>query len=361
MTPFEVLTAIAKAEVGTLPVSERPALAEALSVRPARAVLDKARQHRMVMPTLGYGAWAVQEHPTYARALKSRIRDNLSRVFAIQGLYTACRAAAIPILFYKGPALAIQLYGGIDKRDFGDIDCLVHAPDLPRIVAVLQELGYQCERPMETAVEWARFMQKRNEISFSKAGIQGKSSIDLHWRVTNPLYAIPLTTAAIFKAHTEEVALTPQLRIPTFQMAYLPILLAIHHGGNDLWNKLRHLLDWGKLLTHPTADIDWAASLREAQRLDVELLLLTSVSLTHAVLGAPIPAALEAATRAPRVQRLVRKRLATLHRPDNLSADPWQYKLWFRWQTARRWRTRRQFLRRAISVQWQNLQHRLVS
>lgn len=352
--------AVARAEIGTSLADDTQALEAGLTARSTDALIRKAQEHRMVIPILRYATSLQPSNTFYAQAFKRRIHNNLSRVFAIQELYAACQRANIPILFYKGPALAIQLYGGIEKRDFGDIDCLIHVHDLPRIATVLAQLGYESETTWQNNAARAQFMRKRNEISFSKTGIQGKSSIDLHWRLTNPLYGIPLTTEEIFKVHAGALALTPKLEIPTFRMAALPVLLAIHHGGNDLWNKLRHLLDWGKLLMHPTAEIDWEASLRQAQALDVEFLLLISVALTHEVLGAPIPVPLQAGAATPRVQRWVRKRRLVLEHPDNLKADHWQYKLWFRWVTSRHWSTKKQLIIRALTVSGDNLRSRFI-
>ena len=55
---------------------------------------------------------------------------------------------AIP---FKGPLLAIQVFGDLRLREFADLDFLVHAEDLAKTIATLNSLGYRRYRELTAA------------------------------------------------------------------------------------------------------------------------------------------------------------------------------------------------------------------
>src|SRR5262249_37615216 len=53
----------------------------------------------------------------------------------------ALKAQKIPVLAFKGPLLAQQVYGAPGEREFLDLDLLVHPSDVDRAVEALKPLG----------------------------------------------------------------------------------------------------------------------------------------------------------------------------------------------------------------------------
>ena len=53
------------------------------------------------------------------------------------------KAAGIPAIPYKGPALAATAYGNVGLRVFGDLDILIQKEDVPRAADMMTALGYR--------------------------------------------------------------------------------------------------------------------------------------------------------------------------------------------------------------------------
>ncbi len=76
---------------------------------------------------------------------------NMHRMEALQNLYLeselqhilhAFREAKIPLMLFKGPALAYTIYPQTHLRTYHDIDALIHADDIPRAQELLVQMGY---------------------------------------------------------------------------------------------------------------------------------------------------------------------------------------------------------------------------
>ncbi len=55
--------------------------------------------------------------------------------------------AGIPAITFKGPTLAVSVYGDLGLRPFGDLDILVRPDDFEAALALLSEAGYRPQRP----------------------------------------------------------------------------------------------------------------------------------------------------------------------------------------------------------------------
>src|SRR5215472_15078693 len=79
---------------------------------------------------------------TLARRQSMHTRRSLLFLSELRRIVRAFDETAIPSVSFKGPLLAMQLYGDPAQRDFTDLDLLVTPRHFTAASAVLKELGY---------------------------------------------------------------------------------------------------------------------------------------------------------------------------------------------------------------------------
>src|SRR4029077_10183058 len=95
----------------------------------------------------------------------------------------------IPAIPYKGPTLAVKVYGNLPCRPFSDIDILLGEENLPRAKTLLLTMGYQAQYPLTPALEEAYL------TSFCQWPIvktKNQICVELHTRLAPKDFAFPL-------------------------------------------------------------------------------------------------------------------------------------------------------------------------
>ncbi len=189
---------------------------------------------------------------------------------------------SIPIVPYKGPALALKLYGDISLRQFNDLDVLVHRADVPKAAALLAELGYRKQHQLTRAQE-AAFQRTECEHLFSRAD-EGLY-VDLHWEFVPRYFSLRLEAESFWPRLLEESF--EGVKILSFGAEDLLLLLSVH-AAKEFWERLVWLCDLSELLgAHPR--LDWPQLIRQATLTGTRRVLLVSLSLVHDLLAAPLP------------------------------------------------------------------------
>jgi hypothetical protein len=190
----------------------------------------------------------------------------------------------IPIATFKGPVLAMSMYGDIALREFSDLDILIHEADLSKAESILAACGYQADFP-DKAYRSA-FLRYLGQYAFrhSKTGV----SIDLHWRLASKGTAFPIRSAEIWP-RLAQVTIAGR-RLPTLAHDDLAFFLAAH-GTKEGWRSLGWLCDFAEFL-RSNHNIDWMAILARAQRSHSSRPLLLAILLASTLLDAPAPAEL---------------------------------------------------------------------
>ena len=92
------------------------------------------------------------------------------------------RNRGVRVLFLKGIALGLQLYGDAAARAGGDIDCLVEARAVPEALEALAALGYEPEGYSFDQIRgaWSALSPFEHEIALVNPAKRVR--IELHWR-----------------------------------------------------------------------------------------------------------------------------------------------------------------------------------
>ena len=187
----------------------------------------------------------------------------------------------IPAVAYKGPVMAVQLYGNTALRQVGDLDILVRKRDVPKARALLLANAYRSSYQLSTRNQVFRLAKRYSEDFCGPNG----AHMELHWAFTN--------RDVRFALSLEDVM--PRLgTIPvgggdaaTFSREDLLVILCVH-GAKHRWDRLEWTCGVAELLRTPEP-LNWRLILDRAAILGSRRMLILGVFLAHDLLGAPLP------------------------------------------------------------------------
>jgi hypothetical protein len=93
----------------------------------------------------------------------------------LEAISTLLTAAGHEFLLLKGPYLAIRFFGGMERREFYDLDILIRREDLPAVERLLLSSGYT--RRSSVLLNEALTAYFTHALDFAKPGVR----VDLHW------------------------------------------------------------------------------------------------------------------------------------------------------------------------------------
>jgi hypothetical protein len=181
---------------------------------------------------------------------------------------------------FKGPALAVRLYGDLSLRGFGDLDIMICERDVVRARHLLIDRGY-APASVDTG-ELKQLLLERHELLLYRA--DGKVRLDLHWRFTNRAACLAGDPERFLK-NLETISVVGKevrsLRLETY------LLILSMHAAKHRWVQLKFICDIAEILAVP--DLDWRCVLEEADDLGLKRALGTGLLLAQGVLGTPLP------------------------------------------------------------------------
>jgi hypothetical protein len=196
----------------------------------------------------------------------------------ILGLLDSQGIQAVP---YKGPALAVRLYGDLSLRGFGDLDIVVCELEALRARHLLIDRGYAPALQLDGS-ELNQFLRENHEMQFCRA--DRKVRLDLHWRFTSRSACLAGDPER-FLQHFETISIAGKevrsLRLETY------LLVLSMHAAKHKWAQLKLICDIAEILA--ISDLDWHYVLHEADDLGLKRALGTSLLLAHGLLGAAVP------------------------------------------------------------------------
>jgi hypothetical protein len=257
-----------------------------------------ARRHAL-LPLLSSGLESYAHDicpPEFRARLRGNFREGAARGTLLAGeLLRVARlfeSEGVPLLAYKGPALAVQAYGRLSLRRFVDLDVVVRREDVARAGVLLRTLGF--EKPAGLGASQERFLLRRqHNLAYTRD--VARLTVELHWELAPaPFASVPVDDETWGRAASVRL-----LGGEVKTLAPEDLLLALSvHGTKHLWGRLAWVCDVAALV-NSQADLDWPAVVRRARRSRVERMLYLALRLARGLLGATLPEDLLAATREP--------------------------------------------------------------
>jgi len=294
--PRQLRTAVARAEVELLLCCARTRTNPAMSQRIREAAQKEIDWVQLIRLALHHGTlpllyWNL--HRSCPNIVPSGVLEPLrvhhevgaaeGRLLAeeLVGILGLLDSQGIPAAPYKGPALAVRLYGDLALRGFGDLDIVICERHALRARQLLIDRGYAPALQLDSG-EVNQYLRKNHEMQFCRA--DGKMRLDLHWRYTSRSACL-VGDPERFLQHLETISIAGEEVRSLRLEAYLLVLSM--HAAKHKWAQLKLICDIAEILAVP--DLDWQYVLHEADDLGLKRALGTGFLLAQDLLGAVVP------------------------------------------------------------------------
>lgn len=207
-------------------------------------------------------------------------QENLARTAELITIAGWMQSAGIPTIAYKGPVLAVELYGGVSEREFFDLDLLIDSSDLDRASKVLDECGYRPAEPF-SASEQRSLLRFDCELNF----VRGPHYVEIHWDIAPYQFGVHFPFRDLWQRHGSiAVSSTP---LPALAPEDLLLVLAVHAAKHS-WELLTWTCDILQLLS-VHSDLDWDLVFELARRHRLRRILAITLAVARYVSNAPLP------------------------------------------------------------------------
>jgi hypothetical protein len=218
----------------------------------------------------------------FQRSARSVSQHNLLLSGELARILRAFDERRISILPFKGPSLALTLYGNLAVRPFSDLDLLVRGEDVVAAQEILTALGYTPKLDL-TDAQQAAFLHYENDRTFLH-GANGVA-VELHWRFFARYVAFDIGGRSLWGR-------LRKIPFAGVEMATLPpeeyLLVLALHGTKHLWALAGWVLDIAQLVA-VYDDLDWSRLEELASATGGERMLHLALKLASDLFGAPLP------------------------------------------------------------------------
>ena len=246
-----------------------------------------AGAHRMI-PLLH--ALAADGNLEVPDALRQKLTDeaqaiaqhNLRLTAELLDLLAGFARREVPVLVWKGPALALAAYGNLALRGFYDLDLLVAPGAIPAAARVLAEGGYSIALGSPDVLH-SIYLAGEYHFPFRKR--DGGMALELHAAVVPYYFAASPRFTGLW-ARRAACALGRE-SLPVLGPEDLVLSLALH-GAKHCWWQLESVATLGRLLARSPA-LDYIALEDRARRLGVRRILGLALRLAETFTGIALP------------------------------------------------------------------------
>lgn len=215
--------------------------------------------------------------------------ENLDRVKELISLTKDLEQEGITAIPYKGVMLSKRFYNDFITRETCDIDFLIKKEDFNRVRAFFIDRGYQSDYYYNPDYEDV-LLDTSVEYVFYKIIGQVLIKVELHWDVIHKMQDVRFNSRELFAATERHGILKNNLQVLNLNNELLVLL--IHHGINDIWRSLRHVIDLAMFVEIYEHDINWTGLRQKLINSRIERASLIGFSLSNRIFGVGIPGAL---------------------------------------------------------------------
>ncbi len=190
------------------------------------------------------------------------------------------RRNGVRVLPFKGPPLAVLLYGEMALRPTSDLDLLVSPGDLETLGRALLEAGHQADESNLGSPTTPSRKKLLHWSFFDHDGVR----VEVHWAFSQPDLGFRFSLEELWKGSRGVYLAGRQVPFPGPQQ--LLMVLCVHLAKHR-WNGLRWLRDIANAVNRE--QLDWEGLLVASNGQGAGRMLLPSLILARDLLGARVP------------------------------------------------------------------------
>lgn len=202
--------------------------------------------------------------------LYNQLIENGVRAFPMKGALWAW-------MFYEKPA----------SREFGDIDYFIGKEDVPRSLDILLENGFAPDEYRQHLLHEKSvatdYLDTDYQLPLSPVGDHALQSLEIQWNCTYPRYCYNFSWHELAGDSEEFNMKGNVILVPKIENQL--IMMVIHHGGVEQWDKLKYAADLVRLLKKYSTTLNWEYIGKVSLQKGFQKLLLESLGLAEKLTG----------------------------------------------------------------------------
>lgn len=199
---------------------------------------------------------------------------NLLYLGELQKILKLFENSGIDAIPYKGPTLAISVYGNLALREFVDLDIFINQNDVIKAKKMLVSEFYKPYIYLDPIKE-KKFVETQHDYGFTND--EKSVTIELHWRFTSLLFSLPIDEKEVFNVNDKNYAFINNHKIRSLNPEDLFLILCIHNSEHR-WSRLAWICDIAEFVQH-NCNINWEKIIRKAKRIGIFRILLINLNL----------------------------------------------------------------------------------
>lgn len=159
----------------------------------------------------------------------------------------------------KGALWAWMLYDKPVLREFGDIDYFIGKEDVSKSLDILLEEGFAADNYrfylLKQKAVAADYLDTDYQLPLTPLREHALQSLEIQWNCTYPRYCYNFTWDELAGNLVEFNMMGKPVFVPRMEIQL--IMMVIHHGGVEQWDKLKYMADLVRLLDKSADSMDW--------------------------------------------------------------------------------------------------------
>ncbi len=241
---------------------------------------------------------------TISQQYKFIVIDNIAHGLFLTGTLVEIIALfnreGIEIIPFKGPELALRLYGDFTNRSYGDLDILVSEEEAFRAYCLLVAQDYEPELVL-SAQQFGSYLRHEDNISLTHQ--RTKVVVELHWELSGKYLATPFDYHFIHQRLYNKLLDKKKVRVLSDEDLLIYFCL---HGTKHGWSQLE-LVDCLARLIDQAPQLDWLLVDKLAGKLCCRRMVLLGLGLAESITLSSLPARISEKIKADsKLQKLLR-------------------------------------------------------
>ena len=230
------------------------------------------------------------------------ISHTLSLVSALLELQQEFDRQQLHIVSWKGPVLAVLLYGTPSLREASDLDFLLTADDLPQILLIAEQFGYTLLGQNGSAAHNRYTFAHQHEFSFFRS--RDNIVLEFHVQIMTARFSFWQNSQAHLTRAVKTTAPLAGQKFLIEQPEDLIVGLCIHAFKHN-WDRMKWVADIARFLQVYGPQLDWARFIATLKQGGQQTVVLLGLSLAGTVFDLQLPAPIVSPLqRSPRVALL---------------------------------------------------------
>ena len=187
---------------------------------------------------------------------------------------------------FKGVFLSKQLFGDYTSRETCDIDLLIYPEEVKKITTLLLSHDYKTKEDFPDIISDEN-LKISCDISLIKQNSIYSGGLEIHWQVSPVFYNIHLSNTTLF--HDLEIVNISGHPISCLNNESTLLSLLCHHGVNDFWRTIKHVVDLAAFVQQKSNETDWQFLKQQMKILKIEKATKIGLELVSELFGIHVP------------------------------------------------------------------------